>query len=194
MAVTGGTNDRSLWPKRWLCLGIAAFLVSPAISCRRSETAHEPREDGRHNVLVITLDTIRTDRLGAYGNSRVQTPFVDGLAERGVTFDRCIAPTPLTLPSHTSLFTGTYPPHHGVRDNGNYVVPDEMTTMAELFREAGYHTAAFVGAYVLSARWGLDQGFETYTEPRREFDPELLSFADIQRRADDVVDDAISWL
>jgi arylsulfatase A-like enzyme/tetratricopeptide (TPR) repeat protein len=143
---------------------------------------------------VITLDTIRTDRLGAYGNSRVRTPFVDGLAKRGVTFDRCIAPTPLTLPSHTSLFTGTYPPYHGVRDNGNYVVPDEITTMAELFREAGYHTAAFVGAYVLSARWGLDQGFETYTEPRREFDPELLSFADIQRRADDVVDDAISWL
>ncbi len=124
----------------------------------------------------------------------IRTEFVDGLAERGVVFERCIAPTPLTLPSHTSLFTGTYPVFHGVRDNGNYVVPGELTTMAELFAEEGYRTGGFVGAFVLSSRWGLDQGFETYTEPKGGYDPALVSFAQIQRRADAVVDDAIAWL
>ncbi len=148
----------------------------------------------KYNVLVITLDTIRADRLGAYGNRSIRSDFVDGLAERGVLFEHCIVPTPLTLPSHTSLFTGTYPPHHGVRDNGNYVVPGELTTMAELFRDAGYRTGAFVGAFVLSSRWGLDQGFETYTEPASGYDPSLASFAQIQRRADAVVDDATAWI
>jgi arylsulfatase A-like enzyme/predicted Zn-dependent protease len=145
-------------------------------------------------VLVITLDTIRADRLGAYGNSNVRTDFVDGLADRGVVFDRCIAPTPLTLPSHASLFTGTYPVFHGVRDNSNYVVPAELMTMAELLSDAGYRTGGFVGAFVLSTRWGLDQGFETYTEPESGYDPSLMSFAQIQRPADAVVDDAIAWL
>jgi len=144
-------------------------------------------------VLVITLDTIRADRLGAYGHPSVRTNFIDGLAERGVLFENCVAPTPLTLPSHTSLFSGTYPVFHGVRDNGNHVVPEELNTMAELFKEAGYRTGAFVGAFVLSSRWGLDQGFDTYTEPRSGFDPNLASFSQIQRRAGEVVNDAISW-
>jgi arylsulfatase A-like enzyme/Tfp pilus assembly protein PilF len=150
--------------------------------------------DRQLNVLVITLDTIRADRLGAYGHPTVRTDFVDGLAERGVLFESCVAPTPLTLPSHTSLFTGTYPIFHGVRDNGNYVVPEELTTMAELMSGAGYRTGAFVGAFVLSSRWGLDQGFETYTEPKSRHDPNLVSFSQIQRRAEVVVDDAIAWL
>jgi arylsulfatase A-like enzyme/tetratricopeptide (TPR) repeat protein len=153
-----------------------------------------PAGDRSLNVLVVTLDTIRADRLGAYGNPDIRTEFVDGLAERGVLFENCVATTPLTLPSHTSLFTGTYPVFHGVRDNGNYVVPPELTTMAELLSEAGYRTGAFVGAFVLSSRWGLDQGFETYTEPKGAYDPNLVSFAQIQRRADEVVDDATAWL
>jgi arylsulfatase A-like enzyme/tetratricopeptide (TPR) repeat protein len=173
-------------------LGIAVLAVAVLISCAGEESL--PTGDRRLNVLVITLDTIRADRLGAYGNPDIRTDFVDGLAKRGVLFDRCIAPTPLTLPSHTSLFTGTYPIFHGVRDNGNYVVPADLTTMAELFNESGYRTGGFVGAFVLSSRWGLDQGFETYTEPKGAYDPALVSFAQIQRRGDEVVDDAISWL
>ena len=167
------------------------FLVVPAACGRQPEL---PAGDPQLNVLVITLDTIRADRLGVYGNNRIATDFADGLAERGVVFDRCIAPTPLTLPSHTSIFTGTYPAYHGVRDNGNYVVPNELTTMAELMRDSGRRTGGFVGAFVLSSRWGLDQGFDTYTEPESGFDPTLVSFAQIQRRAEDVVDDAIAWL
>jgi len=173
-------------------LWIAVVAIAVLVSCTGKESA--PTGDRSLNVLVITLDTIRADRLGAYGNTRVRTEFVDRLADRGVLFERCIAPTPLTLPSHTSLFTGTYPVRHGVRDNGNYVVPKDLTTMAELMSGAGYRTGAFVGAFVLSSRWGLDQGFETYTEPKGGFDPTLVSFSQIQRRAEAVVDDALAWL
>jgi arylsulfatase A-like enzyme/tetratricopeptide (TPR) repeat protein len=173
-------------------LWLAMIAVALTASCARDEPA--PTIGGDLNVLVITLDTIRADRLGAYGNRDIRTHFVDEMAERGVVFDRCIAPTPLTLPSHTSLFTGTYPIFHGVRDNGNYVAPSELTTMAELFDDAGYRTGAFVGAFVLSSKWGLDQGFGTYSEPTNTYDPSLQSFAEIQRPATEVVNDAIAWL
>ena len=171
---------------------MAILGVVCSVSCTPQKPV--PSGDRGLNVLVVTLDTIRADRLGAYGNPQVRTDFVDGLAKRGVLFKRCIAPTPLTLPSHTSLFTGTYPTLHGVRDNGNYVVPPELTTMAELLGEEGYRTGAFVGAFVLSSRWGLDQGFQTYTEPQGGYDPALVSFSQIQRRANEVVDDALAWL
>ncbi len=173
-------------------LWIAVVVTAVLTSCTGKETV--PSGDRSLNVLVITLDTIRADRLGAYGNTHIQTEFVDGLAKRGVLFERCVAPTPLTLPSHTSLFTGTYPVFHGVRDNGNYVVPSELTTMAELLSGEGYRTRAFVGAFVLSSRWGLDQGFKNYTEPKGGYDPALVSFSQIQRRANEVVDDALAWL
>lgn len=150
--------------------------------------------DSHLNVLVITLDTIRTDRLGAYGNRRIQTPFIDGLAARGVLFQDCVATAPLTLPSHTSIFTGTYPTYHGVRDNGDFVVPAGLTTMAQLFHEKGYRTGAFVGAFVLSARWGLDRGFDTYTEPAGAPGPAALSMGEVRRRGEAVVDDALAWL
>jgi len=171
---------------------IAVLAIAVLVSCAGEESLSTG--DRSLNVLIITLDTIRADRLGAYGHPDIRTEFVDGLAERGVTFDRCIAPTPLTLPSHTSLFTGTYPVFHGVRDNGNYVVSSELTTMAELFADEGYRAGGFVGAFVLSSRWGLDQGFATYTEPSGAYDPALVSFAQVQRRADTVINDAITWL
>jgi arylsulfatase A-like enzyme/Flp pilus assembly protein TadD len=166
--------------------------ITGSVACSRKGVLSTG--DRELNVLVITLDTIRADCLGAYGHPTVRTDFVDALADRGVLFERCVAPTPLTLPSHTSIFTGTSPVFHGVRDNGNYVVPSELTTMAELFDEAGYRTGAFVGTFVLSSRWGLDQGIDTYTEPTSGFDPDMVSFSQIQRRAEEVVDDAIAWL
>ncbi len=180
-----------IWHQKSYVVGVAVLAIALLVSGAEESL---PTGDRSLNVLVITLDTIRTDRLGAYGNPRIRTEFVDGLADRGVVFDRCVATTPLTLPSHTSLFTGTYPVLHGVRDNGNYVVPAELETMAELFRNAGYRTGGFVGAFVLSSRWGLDQGFETYTEPTKGYDPSRVSLSEVERRADEVVDDAIGWL
>jgi arylsulfatase A-like enzyme/tetratricopeptide (TPR) repeat protein len=184
--------ERRFAKPRLLCVWIAIVTTIGFVACTNKEPL--TARDRSLNLLVITLDTIRADRLGAYGNTRVRTDFIDELAEKGVLFESCVAPTPLTLPSHTSLFTGTYPVWHGVRDNGNYVVPEELTTMAELAHTAGYRTGAFVGAFVLSSRWGLDQGFASYTEPTGGYDPALVSFAQIQRPANEVVDDAIEWL
>jgi len=146
-------------------------------------------------LLLITLDTVRADRLGAYGYTDIETPFIDGLARRGVLFERALAPAPLTLPSHASLLTGTFPPRHGVRDNGDFTVPQELMTLAELLRARGFRTGAFVGAFVLDRRWGLDQGFEHYSGDFQVQDiSELVSIGDLQRRAEEVVDDALAWL
>ncbi len=104
------------------------------------------------NVLFITVDTLRADRLGAYGYAGARTPNMDRLAREGVLFEACISPTPLTLPSHTSLFSGTYPLHHGVRDNGSFLVPPTLPTLATLLSDRGYRTAAIVAAFVLDSR------------------------------------------
>lgn len=146
------------------------------------------------NVLVVTLDTIRADRLGAYGYAKIRTPVIDSLARDGVLFERAVAAAPLTLPSHTSLFTGTYPVFHGVRDNGDFVVPPELTTMAELFAARGYRTGAFVGAFVLDSRWGLKKGFQKYADEFDLHQENLISIGDIRRPGNEVVDRAVSWL
>lgn len=114
-------------------------------------------------VLLVSLDTTRRDRLGAYGGP-ARTPVIDRLAANGVVFDGALAPTPVTLPSHVSLFTGLYPPRHGVRDNARFRLAPEAETLAEAFRAAGFRTAAFVSAFVLDAQFGLAQGFDVYED------------------------------
>ena len=146
------------------------------------------------NVILITLDTCRADRLGCYGYSQVQTPAIDGFAARGVRFEDCIAQTPLTLPSHTSLFSGTLPFFHGVRDNGGFIVPPELKTMAEVFKDNGYATSAFIGAYVLDSKWGLAQGFDMYYDKFDLGKFEKISLDSVQRPANEVVDEALKWL
>ena len=147
-----------------------------------------------YNVVLITVDTLRADRIGCYGFGRVETPVMDTFAAQGVRFARCTAQTPLTLPSHTTLMTGMPPLVHGVRDNGGFVVPPEITTMAELFKAKGYATSAFVGAYVLDSKWGLNQGFDYYFD---QFDLsrfEKISLASVQRPGGEVMDEALRWL
>src|SRR5260370_26815114 len=116
------------------------------------------------NLVVITLDTTRADRLGCYGFAGIDTPNIDTLAAEGVLFDHATATVPLTFPSHSSIFTGLVPPHHGVRDNGGFFLDDAKTTLAKRLRQAGYATGAFVGAWVLEAKWGLAQGFDEYSD------------------------------
>lgn len=116
------------------------------------------------NVLVITVDTTRADHLGCYGHRGVQTPAMDALAQRGVLFANAFTPSPSTLPSHGTIFTGLYPYHHGARANGTFKVGPENTTLAEMLKAYGYATAAFISAYVLDGRFGLDQGFDLYDD------------------------------
>ena len=146
------------------------------------------RGDRQFNVVVVTLDTTRADRLGAYGFEGVQTPVIDSLAAEGILFRRAYSVTPLTLPSHTSLFSGTYPPHHGVRDNGGFIVPDELTTLAEIYKSSGYETAGFIAAYVLDSRWGLDQGFDTYVDDFDVGGQRFISMGGVQRPANEVAE------
>jgi arylsulfatase A-like enzyme/predicted Zn-dependent protease len=146
------------------------------------------------NVILVTLDTTRADRLGCYGFRNVETPTIDLFASRGVRFERCYAQTPLTLPSHTTLMTGTLPLFHGVRDNGGFVVPSQLKTMAELFKDKGYATGAFIAAYVLDSKWGLDQGFDTYFDKFDLGKFKRISLGTVQRPANEVMAEALPWL
>jgi arylsulfatase A-like enzyme/Tfp pilus assembly protein PilF len=116
------------------------------------------------NVLVITLDTTRADHIGAYGYRAALTPTIDRLARDGVMFRNCFTSVPLTLPSHSALFTGRYPIANNVRNNGNYFLPAGETTLAELLRARGYDTRAVIAAFVLLSKFGVNQGFAVYDD------------------------------
>jgi choline-sulfatase len=146
------------------------------------------------NVLLITLDTTRADHLGCYGDSRATTPNVDALARGGVLFMQNASPAPLTLPAHSSIMTGMYPTHHGVRVNGNTALSPSEETLAEIFAERGYATAAFIAAFVLDGRWGLNQGFDVYDDHFDLKKYDHLDLAGVQRPANEVVDAALPWL
>lgn len=179
--------------------GLAAWLrwssrpPRDEAEARRRIASLEPA--ARHlNVVIVTLDTTRADRLGCYGFRHVETPHIDALAREGVLFERATATVPLTLPSHTSIFTGLVPPHHGVRDNGGFFVADEAVTLAERLKDAGWTTGAFVGAWVLEARWGLGQGFDEYSDRFQLSKYKVVSLGTVQKRGDEVMDAALQWL
>ncbi len=108
----------------------------------------------RPNVLIITIDTLRADHLGCYGFHLARTPAIDALSREGVRCANAISSAPITMPSHTSIFTGLFPPAHGVRDNGAYALGNDAVTLAERLRDAGYTTHAFVSALVLNRTSG----------------------------------------
>ena len=149
----------------------------------------------RLNLVVVTLDTTRADRIGAYRQpAAAATPVFDHLAAEGVLFEQAMSSAPLTLPAHATMFTGGFPPQHGVRDNGGFFLDPGAVTLAERLASRGYRTGAFVGAYVLDSKWGLDQGFEHYADDFDLSKVKALSLGNVHRRADAVVDLALPWL
>jgi tetratricopeptide (TPR) repeat protein len=157
---------------------------------RAGQTQYRPTE---WNVVLISVDTLRADRLGCYGYRNAQTPRVDELAREGIVFEQAFTPVPLTLPAHACLLTGTYPAICGVHDNGEIVSPS-VPTLAEHLRSQGYQTAAFIGAFVLDRRFGLAKGFDLY---EGDFHPGLLKGADpgtIEIRGDHVETAAADWI
>jgi arylsulfatase A-like enzyme/Flp pilus assembly protein TadD len=134
----------------------AASTASAAVAARTAAR--------RHSLVLITLDTTRADHLGAWGWPYAHTPNLDALAARGVRFVRCDTAAPITLPSHATLLTGLYPPRHGVRDNGTFMLTSRVTTLAERVSAHGYDTAAVVSAVVLASRHGLARGFRIYDD------------------------------
>jgi arylsulfatase A-like enzyme len=157
---------------------IAALAASPAALRHR-------------NVVLVTLDTTRPDRLGCYGNANTNTPTLDQLARDGVIFSNAIATAPTTLPAHASIFTGLYPHHHGARTNGLYRLGAEQHTIAEMLSENGYDTAAFVSAFVLDKRFGLDQGFDHYDD---KMGSSITVGGYTERRGHHTTEQAIQWL
>jgi len=176
-----------------LAIGLALGAAVAWLLLRKPSPA-KMRGGRDFNVILITLDTTRADRIGCYGFQDIETPAIDLLASRGVRFDRCYAQTPLTLPSHTSIMTGTLPVFHGVRDNGGFIVPQQLKTMAELFKDKGYETGAFIAAYVLDSKWGLNQGFDTYFDRFDLSKFKKISLGTVQRPGNEVLDEALPWL
>ncbi len=145
------------------------------------------------NVLLVTIDTERADRLGCYGYGPARTPVADGLAAEGTLFRDCVASAPITLPSHATILTGLQPPAHGVRDNGIFTLDDQAVTLAERLKEAGYETQAFVSGIVLNRRYGLAQGFDGYDDDLwAESDPKMFMIR--ERKAARTIDLALEWL
>jgi arylsulfatase A-like enzyme/Flp pilus assembly protein TadD len=144
------------------------------------------------NILLVTIDTLRADRLSCYSTQHVQTPNIDTLAAKGVLFSRAFANTSTTLPSHTNILLGTSPLYHGVHDNLNFIVSENFLTLAEHLKAHGYATAAYVGAYPVDSRFGLDQGFDVYDDDYLHRHDQNL--AALERIAEEVVDKAVEGM
>ena len=179
-------------PRRGFSAAGAAAIALLAAGCAGLPGGADPVRP--LNVVVVTLDTLSARHLSQYGNQRIETPAFGRIATEGVLFEQATATVPLTLPSHTSMFTGTYPMFHGVRDNGGYYVRDDSETLAEVLGAAGYRTGGFVAAFVVDSRWGLDQGFDRYFDDFNFREFERISLDSVQRPGDEVLDAALAWM
>lgn len=136
--------------------GIVLGLCLAGLGCRPRPVPN--------NLVLVTFDTTRADHLGCYGRANARTPTLDGLASRGVLFEQCRSAAPITMPSHSTIMTGLYPPAHSVRDNGLFALPESRVTLAEILKARGYATGAATGSFVLDRRFGLSQGFDVYED------------------------------
>jgi arylsulfatase A-like enzyme/Tfp pilus assembly protein PilF len=178
-----------------LAVPIAAWLArrgTPRVAEGGSAAGVLPR--GRHDVFLITVDTLRADRLPAYGYGGIAAPAFDGLAREAVRFTSAATAVPFTLPAHSSIMTGAYPPRHGVRENVGYSLDPALPTLAEVLGGAGWATGGFVSAFVLDGRWGIGRGFATYFD---DFDLRGMERADlgsVQRDGAETIAAAVDWL
>ena len=146
---------------------LAAVVLCAMAGCRADTRGGAPAEaspTGPPSIVLVSIDTLRADHVGAYGARTGATPNLDALAAEGVVFENALTPVPVTLPAHASMLTGILPHRHGVRDNGLYRLPTDLPTLAALLAGAGYDTAAVVAAAVLDRQYGLDHGFRRYDD------------------------------
>lgn len=182
-------------PRLWVFVAMAALGAGALVALWRARPGGiGPFRKGPRNLLLVSLDTLRADRLGCYGYPGAQTPRLDSLAAGGLRFANATTVVPLTLPAHTSLLTGTFPGTHGVRDNGGFYVPEEQIALAEVLKQRGFRTGGFVGAFVLDARWGIQQGFDHYFDDFDLSKYEGVGMDAVQRPGAEVVAKALEWL
>jgi arylsulfatase A-like enzyme/predicted Zn-dependent protease len=182
-------RSRFLWGLAGTAAGLGILVYLLVINPGRSKV-NLPSTPS-YNVLLITLDTTRADHLGCYGHKPAKTPHLDKLAREGIRFDRVYCPAPLTLPSHASIMTGLYPVTHGVRNNG-HDLPSGIRTLAEILKGRGYATAAFVSAFSVDSRFGLDRGFDVYDDTFRSESP--FKTQNAERRAEETFAGFSRWL
>jgi arylsulfatase A-like enzyme/tetratricopeptide (TPR) repeat protein len=183
---------RMIHLQRKTILRAAGLLASLAILLASRPLS--AADTSRPNVIFITIDTLRADHLHCYGDAQIETPNMDALAARGARFTEAFTPVPITLPAHSAIFTGEYPMATGVHDFSGNKLPPTAVTLAEVLKQNGYSTAAFIGSAVLDSRFGLNQGFDTYFD---HFDFSRLDETNIDmmaRPGDEVMDEALSWL
>ncbi len=176
-----------------LRLVLLACFAAPVASLFSSEP---PREAAPSNVFLITIDTLRADHVGCYGDRNIQTPALDALAADGIRFTRAFTASPITNPSHASILTGLLPDHHGVRDFGMPIDPD-ATTLAEVLKGSGYSTAAFIGSVILDGRGlapGFDRGFDYYDHFPENLPQTASRYVRLERRGMDVEHRAETWI
>jgi arylsulfatase A-like enzyme/tetratricopeptide (TPR) repeat protein len=172
-----------------VALGIGLYYKSRIFSNLKAPGSYKD-----YNILLITLDTLRADRLPVYGYNGVKTPNLDRLTSESFVFDDAVSHVPLTLPSHTSMLTGRLPIGHGVRDNAGFLLDPEELTLSEVLKDNGYATSAFVSAFVLDSRWQLNQGFDMYYDDFNLAQFQDVNPGDIQRKAEDTEIEAVHWL
>lgn len=171
---------------RCLCFVLLLALCLHAGSCKK---AGPPQ-----NVVLVTIDTLRADHLGCYGFGPAQTGNIDRIAAESALFENATSAVPLTLPAHSSIMTGVYPPEHGVRDNGGYYLDDRWQTLAEFLKTKGFATGGFISAFVLDRRWGIAQGFDEYYDHFELSKFKMVSLDSVQRRGDETLGQALKWI
>jgi arylsulfatase A-like enzyme/Flp pilus assembly protein TadD len=167
---------------------ILALLAITACTPKESPAPAAPPGD----IILVTIDTWRADAAGFAGSTAVKTPYLDLLASRGIVFTNAHAHNVITLPSHTNILTGLNPWQHGVRENAGFVLDAKYTTVAEMLHEHGYATGAFIGAFPLDARFGLNQGFDVYDDNYGK-GRASIDFSVLERPADAVLQAATQW-
>lgn len=186
MSIQRAGSGRTIpWSRFVFAAMCAALLVTPLVPAQTPSVPH---------ILLITIDTLRADRLGSYGYTQARTPVLDRLAASGVRFADATAHAPLTHPSHAAIMTGRYPGAFGIRLNGMDPLPDDATTLAEWLKEAGYRTGAIVASVVVDRSSGLAQGFDHYDDAMTGPIRQTMAMADLQRRASDVTTRAANWI
>jgi len=178
---------------RWIAVGVAALaLLAAAFYWRSSVRSFVLDPIADQNILLVTIDTLRADALSSYGGP-ARTPNLDRLAAGGARFTFAHAQTVLTLPSHASILTGRYPYEHGIRDNNGYRLRADEPTLATRLKSLGFATGAFISAFVLDQRYGLQRGFDVYDDRVSEVG-RVMAVEVPERRADVTVGAAVNWI
>lgn len=192
-------SKRSYFPRLPNALACACLLATAILSsCKHSESSGARTASTTPlrplNLVVVTIDTLRADHLRCYGYPKIETASVDRIAQDGVLFENAVTQTPLTPPSHASMFTGLYPTAHHVRGNGGFILRPSTTTLATILQQQGWDTAAFISSVSLKRVFGLNQGFAVYDDQMPKAGKGQEFVADAERPAGQTVDRALRWM